>query len=644
MLNYTIMRLDEEHLEDICKDIVYQIENGIATMPLFCMTLTPEGIPAIDKAELLCSVYEKFKAKLDAMNVPSGILIQASIGHGWKLDAPSAFQKYVGLADGSIPEVCCPIDDGFRTYIRKAAKRIASSHPAHIMLDDDFRLMYRPQKGCACPLHMNRFNQLANTNLTREELYQAMCQEDEVGKSYKKLFIKTQIDSLLECAREIRAGIDEVDSSIPGSYCSCGISAEGAYEITTIMAGENNPIIVRFNNANYCALDRRKFTHIMYRAATQITALSGTPDVFLAETDTCPQNRYSTSAAMMHSHFTFTILEGAKGAKHWLTRLGTYEPASGKAYREKLKKYRGFYQTLADLNDKLTWLGCKIPMPSGPFYQLIPHDNEAHGLGWYSHVLDRMGLPLHFSNRGEGAVFFAGKYDKKFTDNELKSFLAGNVVLDGVAAESFIERGFGKYIGVDVKCRTSTDKNVSGELLYPNGISDGQFDIREIIPKADNVKRYADAYHLRDGVYKDVLFPSVTSYKNELGGTVVVFAGNSVFSYDLTTAYGWLNESRKKQLVDILTDLSVLPVYYPEDVELLLKAAKIDDGSLFCAILNIGLDQIEELPLVIHQDVNKIQRLLPDGTYQSVPFVREGDLYTLSVPANVFDPLILIIK
>ena len=83
MLNFSIMTLDEEHIDEVCEDIAYQVQNGIATMPLFMMTLTPEGDPVIDKAELCCRKYEKYKKKLDERGVPSGVLIQATIGHGW---------------------------------------------------------------------------------------------------------------------------------------------------------------------------------------------------------------------------------------------------------------------------------------------------------------------------------------------------------------------------------------------------------------------------------------------------------------------------------------------------------------------------------------------------------------------------------
>jgi len=644
MLNYSIMRLDEVHLEEYCTDIENQVKNGIATMPLFCMTLTPEGDPAIDKAEALCRVYETYKARLDARGVPSGVLIQASIGHGWQLNALSAFQKYEGLVGGTVNDVCCPADKGFQAYIRAAAARIAACHPAHIMLDDDFRLMMRSGKGCACPLHLKEFNQRAGTSLTREMLYEALCREDADATRYRTIFIETQIDSLVACAREIRAGIDAVDPTIPGSYCACGNGAEGAYEIAAVMAGAGNPVVVRLNNANYCVRETRKFAHIMHRAATQIAALRGEADVILAETDTCPQNRYSTSAASLHAHFTFSILEGAGGAKHWITR-GPYEPDSGRAYRKKLAANSGFYHALCELREGLTWTGCRIPIPTEPQHRLTPQDEKKRGDGWYAHVLDRFGLPMHFSNTGEGVCFFDGRRDLCFTDEELLQFLAGKVVLDGEAAQGFIARGFGKYLGVNVTEREADAPCVAGEILYGVGESSAQHEIREITPISEPVQRYSDAYRLRGGVTREVLFPSVTAFQNELGGTVVVFAGCPTFELRLSGgAFGFLNESRKRQMVQILTDLDALPLYYPEDAEMLCKAARRADGTLVCALLNLGLDPVEELPLVIFRDVKRITRLTSTGTYEPVEFQKNGTRYTLSLTAGVFEPLVLCLE
>jgi hypothetical protein len=260
-------------------------------------------------------------------------------------------------------------------------------------------------------------------------------------------------------------------------------------------------------------------------------------------------------------------------------------------------------------------------------------------------VLDRFGLPIHFSNSGKGVCFFDGTRDRDFTDEELLEMLSGGVVLDAVAAERFIARGFGKYLGVSLRRREAGEPNASGEIYYyPDGTGSAQQNVREITLIADGVKKYSDVYYLRDGKFMDILFPGVTAYKNELGGTAVVFSGESTFEYDIVHAFGFLNETRKAQMIQILTDLDALPVYYPEDAEVLMKAAQMRDGRMLCAILNMTLDILPDFPLVIRKDVKSIKRLCPDGSYADVDFTRDGDLYTLDLTVGIFDPLILIIE
>ena len=645
MLNFSIMTLDEEHIDEVCEDIAYQVQNGIATMPLFMMTLTPEGDPVIDKAELCCRKYEKYKKKLDERGVPSGVLIQATIGHGWKLNQYAPFQRYVGLTDGSSPDVYCPLDKGFQAYLREAGARIASTHPAHIMLDDDFRLMAaRVQCGCACPLHMARFSELAGRPVSREELWANINQRTDHTKRFREIFIQTQIDSLIECATELRRGIDSVDPTIPGSRCLSD-GNEGGYEIAAIMAGKNNPVVVRLPNGSYALPDPRGLIKTTpYNTAVTLAALSKRPDVILAETDTYPQNRYSSTAAKLHSQFTLAILEGVSGAKHWITRLHSYEPNSGKAYRKKLEAYRGFYEELAQNIPELTWLGCNIIVPKGNFWKLTQEDVViGKSNTWCAPILDRLGLPVYFSDQTDGACFFGGVCSGRYSDEELLSVLAGKVILDAPAAQELIRRGYGEYLGVDVKARGADTLNASGEIIYPDGYSDAMYQVHELIPLSEDVKRYSDVYYLRDGTTREILFPGVTSYQNKLGGTVVVFSGVTNVPFHAPAAFGFLNETRKAQIVQILKDLDCLPIYYPEDAEVFMKAAKTRDGKLFCAILNMSLDVLEELPLATKQSIRGIKRLLPNGSYETVDFQRVQDRIELSLTAYPYDPVVLLL-
>lgn len=641
---YSVMPLDLEHADEICKDVAFQQEQGISTCALFCMTLTPEGNPPIDKAAILAEKYKVFREKLREKKIRSGVLIQASIGHGWILGELFPYQRYVNMKDGEAVNVVCPYDEGFKEYIYNGLKTIAACKPDHIMVDDDLRLMYRDGRGCGCPLHIKRFNELAGTNFTREQLWEKLSSGTEEGKKYEQIFVETQRESILGVAKKMREGIDSVDETIPGSFCAVGNNMEFGYEVAKTLAGKGNPIVVRANNGAYTPAGARNLSLAFQRIASQMQKLKGKADVVLAETDTCPQNRYSTGAMSLHSHFTGSILEGANGAKHWITRLDAYEPESGKAYRKVLSKYKGFYEALAEIVPALKWRGFRIPVSKRPVYDVGNPDGRWVGDEfdfWSLAVLERFGLPLYFSAEKGGIACFSCKADAYFTDEELLETLKGNVILAVESAEALIRRGFQEYIGVDVK--PWTGKTPTHEFVNVNGNKmPVQMQTKQLIALSGDVKEDSVVCHSIDKEHFEKLFPGSVVYKNKLGGTVVTFCGTPKANFMLTEAFSFLNYSRKQQFIRLLKELGESPVYYPGDQEIYLKAADTEDG-LFCAAFNISLDPIDRLELCIEGEVKKIEKLLPDGSRAEVPFEKEDDKYLLQIPCNILDPVILFI-
>ncbi len=639
---YSIMRLDMDHVDEVCEDIRQQYEAGVTTYPLFRMTLVPEGDPVVDKAEIMCRQYRVFKEKLAALGVPSGILAQATIGHGWVLSENNPYQNYTNLVDGEETYTVCPMDKGFLEYIYKAMQTLTASGPDCIMVDDDFRLMYREGGGCACPLHMKRFHELTGTSLTRQELLTAIRSNTPQGKQYADAYIQTQRESLLEAARVMRAGIDSVDPAMPGSFCCVGNNVEYADEIAQILAGKGNPVVVRINNGNYTAAGPRFFSNLFYKAASQIAKLQGKVDVILAETDTCPQNRYSTGAMSVHTHFTGTLLEGARGAKHWITRLRTYEPESGRAYRKVLAKYEGFYEELARIVPTLTWRGCRIPVTDTPNIQVGESWGGKSGKisAWSRCVLERFGLPMYFSSKIGGVSCLEDEDADFLSDEQILQILSGPVFLASDVATRLIRRGFGQYLGVDV--RPWKGAHPSTERLSVNGgLTNVQMQVQELVPLNTSVVEDSVVYHTVDDVNYERLFPGTTIYRNSLGGQVFVFSGTPEAVYNLIEAFSFLNESRKKQLIRMLAQTGQLPVYYPHDEEVYLRAADMADGGLFCALFNLGFDPIEQVDLVCESPVARIECLAPDGSRQPVNFSVTGDTYTLDVAANPLAPVIL---
>ena len=129
LYSYSIMPLNTDHLEEICQDIKHQYENGIASCALFCMTLVPEGDPPADKVGLLCEKYAKFRDRLKEMGLSCGVLVQASVGHGWVLGDMFPYQTHVNFTDGVATRVVCPTDNGFKDYIRNVMATITSYRP-----------------------------------------------------------------------------------------------------------------------------------------------------------------------------------------------------------------------------------------------------------------------------------------------------------------------------------------------------------------------------------------------------------------------------------------------------------------------------------------------------------------------------------
>ncbi len=647
MFNYSITPLDIEHVDEICEDIRQQYEKGVSSCALFCFELVPEGEPLIDKAEQLCAKYDIFRDKLASMGLKCGILVQCTMGHGYPLDNPSILTRVKNLNNGAEVNVHCPSDQRFREYLRDSFKTIAEHKPDCIMVDDDFRLIIRPGKGCACDLHLDAFEKKTGVRKTREEIWAHAVGTTAEDAKYRDAFIETQLESLVECAKYMREGIDAVDPTIPGSFCCVGPCCEAATEIATILAGKGNPVQVRVNNGRYTPMGPKQFSNTFMRAAIQIAVLKaqGHVDNFLAETDTCPQNRYSTGAMSLHTHFTGTILEGVSGAKHWITRMANFEPVAGRMYRKVLGKYEGFYNTLSDIVPSLSWRGARVPISSVPDYGLTAagYNARASVSGWGMCVLERLGLPFYFSDKVSDVAFLDGEMDSLFADNDIKEMLSKTLVIDGGCAERLCKRGFSEYLGVEVS--PWNGKNITSEFYPTEGTkSTKQTNAREIKVLKENVVADTLCYHCHNGVHNETLFPATTVYKNSLGGTVIVFGGDARTEFHYTTAFSMLNDTRKRQLIRLLNEYGDLPVYVPDDDEIYLRVADMPDGSLLCGVFNISLDPIDNIRLVCKKIPERIEYLDCDGTFKPCNFTANGNVVVLDLSAQILTPVILKIR
>ena len=67
-------------------------------------------------------------------------------------------------------------------------------------------------------------------------------------------------------------------------------------------------------------------------------------------------------------------------------------------------------------------------------------------------------------------------------------------------------------------------------------------------------------------------------------------------------------------------------------------------GELFVSAFNLGLDELDELPLVIEGGARKIEKLNPDGERVPLEFTADGNTVTVREKMSVLIPLVLFIQ
>lgn len=611
----------------LAEDIRRMYQTGVITETAFIMSLVPEGDPPVDKAKLLGDLFEKHRAAIGKTNMPVGILLQSTVGHGWVPPARSPFQKQV-RGNGENTYKFCPMDKDFEAYIFDTVSRLAKRKPDFFMLDDDTRFL-TCLNGCFCPLHIAEFNREQGTAYDESGLRLAVDQDRQIAAAYDDLLKRTMVRH----ARNIRNAIDSVDPALHCQFCICVQDVRHAPEMAETLAAPGNPVTIRLNNGLYLQDTPREIPSWLWRTDWQLRVLG--PEVrVLGEPDTCPQNNYSTSAAILHCHMTHSILSGCKGGKLWLTRTSVPEMASGVRYRKILSHNRNFYETIAATAP--AWHGVTAPVPSPDFLNFPLWDLKepeknipvhlVEGGNWSSLVLGKMGFPV--CNKGvwellEGdTVALAGADCAFLSDEELKTlFRKCHVLLDGAAAEDVVRRGFGEETGL-LAVEEISGKSVALETFPDGKLIAGQTRMRKITA-SPACEVLSELWHKESRYAEEKCFiaPGAVKFVNPAGRTVISMACMvQILGHG---AFGMMNETRKAVLKTWLDMLSPLPWYVPGDDEVLFRYGRSGEYDIL-AVTDISLDDMPEIPLAgsAAKKALCVEMLLADGRWEECPFDR----------------------
>ena len=255
--------------------------------------------------------------------------------------------------------------------------------------------------------------------------------------------------------------------------------------------------------------------------------------------------------------------------------------------------------------------------------------------------LERMGLPFYFSESIGNATFLEGDIVADMTDEQIKELYNTSIFADAQSASDLIARGYGDLVGVEI---TDWDgSRVSGEC-FDEGISiccTAQKNLRRItLCGAEAVSNnYVTSYK-----GTKLLSPAVTKLKRENGRISVVYCGSPTARFHYTEGFAFLNESRKKQFIELLKEANALPVYYDGDEEICLRAGTLSDGSLLVSMYDLGCDPAESIRLCLEKEPKTISVMNPDGSLTDVSFTKDGEIFDIDLRIEPMYPVILIIK
>lgn len=637
------------HEAELAADILQRHRQGVVTDVAFMVPLVPEEtVTSQDKAHRLLELLKAIWPHLEGSGLRLGLLIQSTLGHGTASDAP--FVRNIN-AKGQITASMCPLDPNLPAYLREAVQIVAAIRPSFFLLDDDFRLANYGSPGCFCQVHLDGFAAIERRHYDRSELVAALANDSALRRRWDHF----RLAGLLSLAKEIRIGIDAVVPDASCGYCVCdagGMELHFAAEIAQTVAAAGQRPFVRINNAWYWNSDPRGLLSRIYWTSAQMAFLGDMAEQ-LAESDTYPHNRYYTPSRMLHAQIVYSLLHGCTGLKLWITRMTEYQPESGLAYRSVFSRHLGLYRELRQLVPHVTWTGPVTPLPNEP--ASVPCVTSAiHQNNWTSFLLARMGIPCRVGKpSATRTVMLTGPECDLFDDDEIRTFAAGSLLLDGAAAMALSRRGLDSLLGVTADLPEGWNCSLERFDPHPvNGQAAGQTVTISTLAAGSAVRLIPNhqATMTASTLYRVPFYRSpdetrvgagLTLYESQAGGRIAVYAA-------ILASTPFWNQERRRQLVPLLQWLEGQPlaVTVESDTDVFVRHGVIDaaaGGGELLAIFNLHIDSLDEVRLRCGERLPAtVSQLEPDGSWRLLqcPRLSENHL-TVPVHLEAADSLVL---
>ena len=646
------LELDWPTKESVVKDILYQYKNyGFKKFALAVPSggWRSIGYPPrefyIERAEL----FAKIRTELEAYGIKCGWWITATLSIG-KNDE---FQPIVQDDGNEAPYSPCPLDDKYKKRFSEDVAIFSKiAKPDFIITEDD--LSMSAAHGCFCQKHLDEFAKRCGTYYSREEILNKISQHTDESYELLRKWSELKRDTLVWFAEAIRKELDKESPEIPiGNNQSGYTETDGdvTEAISKAMAGPRHTPFSRLHGTFYCGVNSREIPERLFHALYDRQHIKG-DFKFYHESDTYPHTRFFTAGKHMKAMMA-TAYSYAFDGSLFQTQQLLDDPNEERSYGTMFAKERLRFNMVRQIAKNCEIKGVELPWDR--FWNNFA-PSFATGNPLWIKCISRFGIP--YTSLKSNVAFWDARQTRYYDDEAILDGLSKNLFLDGDAAKTLCERGFGKYIGVSIGREVNENKNIRYDLAAREVICDkfaddgkgrnmpsahmyapsGNGKWFEMSITDEKCEVISEAYTCR----KELITPTMTRFENELGGKVVVMN----LTLNGNGSHALLNYRRQRLIQKLITWCSDEYVYVKEnpDVSIIVNEPKNDDADFIGMLTLINLSEDDLCSSELHlppkwQKANKFLCLNREGEWKEVEFNKTSDGIELLTEFKYCEPV-----
>lgn len=489
------------------------------------------GVATTEYYLRMAEKFNQIKEKVSEYPIQCGWWVGTTLHTG---ENPGAI-KCIDISGNEVLYKTCPLDEQFAEELSKNIALFAKlTKPAFIVLEDDFCTHF----GCFCQKHLEECATCMGRFYSREEIKEFNDNPTSETMGILRAWREFCKNIMVDFSKKIRQEVDKENPEIPiGSHQSGGSDFEGfsSEEVARALAGERHTPFSRIYTCPYefsgdVQMPESHF-HLLY-----CKQHFGQKFKFLHESDTYPHLRFFCSANRMKTMMAMGYSYGLDGSVFWTVPFfGLPDDETG--YSKMFAKEKRRFSQMIAVTKQCRVKGAELTFD--PFFYSCGKALEGLRAPLWTRILGNFGIGY---TSDEADVAFWDETMASCADDEtIKRYLAKGLFLDGEAAKILCDRGYGKYLGVEmgevVMPKVGYFDQCSYEIIK-DGLVDGIGNVmansrvycplgngflRRVIPNEPNCEVISEVYNIRNQ------FSSVamTRFENSLGGRIVVM-GNTL--------------------------------------------------------------------------------------------------------------------